>query len=350
MTTDELEAIPSKDLDKAMEEGANLSAQQVADLENKLRQNPKDYLSRVRLLGYYTNPQNKKTNAPEFPKIVLGFIEHHPRSEMAAGAALALTVFQQKGAYEEGATMWLQQVSANQRDPKVLGNAGAYFTGNLLDPKYRDQGEAMLQQARTLDPKNPKWAEKLAELYDDDTLRKRSDPVGRQEAAKKALDCLGEAFRLTPEDRKPALRPHGQHVFHSMAQAAILAGQPEKAKNYAANLLKSVNKAEESWNYGNAIHKANIILGHLALKENKIAEARLYLLEAGKTPGSPQLDSFGPDMSLAYEMLVRGERDAVIQYLDLCAKFWRLDRGRLATWKQAIQAGQIPNFERWGQF
>jgi len=38
------------------------------------------------------------------------------------------------------------------------------------------------------------------------------------------------------------------------------------------------------------------------LKEGKVEDAKHYLLEAGKTPGSPQLNSFGPDMSLAEEL------------------------------------------------
>jgi len=49
-------------------------------------------------------------------------------------------------------------------------------------------------------------------------------------------------------------------------------------------------------------------------------------------------------MSLAKELLEKRERDTVVQYLDLCARFWTSDYGQLAKWKSEIRAGRIPNF------
>jgi hypothetical protein len=115
---------------------------------------------------------------------------------------------------------------------------------------------------------------------------------------------------------------------------------------YAHELLESVEGRERDWNYGNVIHDANLILGHVALKQGKIEEAKGHLVEAGKTPGSPQLHSYGPDMSLAQELVAIGEREAVVEYLNLCGNFWGRDRGRLGAWTRAIEAGEIPDFGR----
>jgi hypothetical protein len=57
----------------------------------------------------------------------------------------------------------------------------------------------------------------------------------------------------------------------------------------------------------------HLVLGLLALRNDDVATARSQLLEAGKTPGSPQLNSFGLNMMPASELLKRGERDAVIE-------------------------------------
>jgi hypothetical protein len=46
-----------------------------------------------------------------------------------------------------------------------------------------------------------------------------------------------------------------------------------------------------------------------------IEEAKKQLLLAGKTPSSPQLNSFGPNMILAKELLDKGEKDTVLHYL-----------------------------------
>ena len=72
--------------------------------------------------------------------------------------------------------------------------------------------------------------------------------------------------------------------------------------------------------------------------------AEKYLLDAGKTPGSPQLNSFGPNMELARELLEKGEKETVLKYLDLCSKFWVLGKSRLQEWSGAIKLGKTPDF------
>ncbi len=42
--------------------------------------------------------------------------------------------------------------------------------------------------------------------------------------------------------------------------------------------------------------------------------------------------------------LENGERDAVVEYFELCRKFWKMDTGRLDQWSQQAKAGKIPDF------
>ena len=60
----------------------------------------------------------------------------------------------------------------------------------------------------------------------------------------------------------------------------------------------------------------------LALQAGDVEEAKRRLLAAGKTSGSPALRSFGPNMALAEKLLEKGERDVVLEYFELCKKFW----------------------------
>jgi hypothetical protein len=122
------------------------------------------------------------------------------------------------------------------------------------------------------------------------------------------------------------------------------AGALDKAKSYAEELLGQSEKFKGDWNYGNAIHKGNLALGRVELRKGNKAGAKEYLLAAGRTRGSPQLDSFGPNMLLAKELLEAGERDAVLEYLNLCGRFWKADMGALGTWKRLIEEGRMPNF------
>jgi len=130
-----------------------------------------------------------------------------------------------------------------------------------------------------------------------------------------------------------------------VAAAAYDAGDYDKAETYANELLSDADRNRTNWNYGNAIFHGNVILGLVALKrDNNVSQAESSLLAAGRTPGSPQLDSFGPNMTLAKDLLAAGERDTVLDFLDECGKFWKADGGRLSEWKKTIQSGGTPDF------
>ena len=118
----------------------------------------------------------------------------------------------------------------------------------------------------------------------------------------------------------------------------------DEVRSHANEVLATAPKFSKDWNYGNAIHKGNLALGRLALREGKIDRAGEFLLLAGRTPGSPQLDSFGPNMLLAKELLEKGEREKVLEYFGLCARFWQTDRGQLKIWTTEVKLGSEPNF------
>jgi hypothetical protein len=140
-----------------------------------------------------------------------------------------------------------------------------------------------------------------------------------------------------------------------IALAALEAGELATAKRYAIELLEN-NTDRESWNYGNVLHNMNEILGRVALREGDIDSAKQFLLRAGKTPGSPSLNSFGPSLALPHELLVSGEKETVIEYLGLLGELWssKLRQKRaeqkqalLHQWETDIRAGKIPDHRKW---
>ena len=135
-------------------------------------------------------------------------------------------------------------------------------------------------------------------------------------------------------------------VLGCVSTRKVDVGAIEKAKHFADELLALSSNYKDDWNYGNAIHKGNLILGRIALREGNLEASKQYLLYAGETPGSPQLVSFGPNMVLAKELLEAGEKDAVLEYFKLCVNFWEMDFGRLKSWSEIVQSGRIPDFGR----
>ncbi len=92
---------------------------------------------------------------------------------------------------------------------------------------------------------------------------------------------------------------------------------------------------------GNAIHHGNTILGRIAVKDGKTPGLRIPD-PSGATTGSPQLDSFGPNMSLAKDLLEKGQKEAVLHYFDLRSAFWK--SADLAKWRADVAQGRIPDF------
>ena len=93
-----------------------------------------------------------------------------------------------------------------------------------------------------------------------------------------------------------------------------------------------------------ALHEGDVVLVCLALERGDIAGAKEHLLAAGQAPGSPPLDSFGPNMTLAKELLEKGEPEAVLAYLQSCGQFWKMGRESLQAWTAAIKGGGTPDF------
>jgi hypothetical protein len=161
----------------------------------------------------------------------------------------------------------------------------------------------------------------------------------------------GRAFtpeaRLSQATNTLASTPDGKIRFYALnvaAKGSFNAGKYDDASRYATELLTMAEKYPKDWNYGNAIQDGNLVLGRLAVRDGRLDEAKQLLLAAGRSKGSPQMDSFGPNMSLAKDLLEKGERDTVLQYFELCRKFWNMDYGKLDQWRDEVKAGKVPSF------
>ncbi len=142
------------------------------------------------------------------------------------------------------------------------------------------------------------------------------------------------------------MTPSRFHTISTEMYQAYHAAEFPQAEALAGEFLRLAEENRENWHYGNAIHHANLILGSVALQRECTDEAGNYLIRAGRTPGSPQLNTFGPNMALAEKLLKRGERKNVLQYLDAVAVFWQpfFSTSKLSRWKQRIDAGKVPDF------
>ena len=149
--------------------------------------------------------------------------------------------------------------------------------------------------------------------------------------------------------------------FYDLADqmsAAYKSAAPHSAARIGREYLAAAERFPCNWNYGNAVHNANSILGLLALEKGDRASSVQYLRAAGASPGSPQLDTFGPSLLLARELALAGEFVAVEAYLASIRKFWKptdmspiglllprlANPDPMATWTSDLKQKRVPNF------
>jgi hypothetical protein len=226
-----------------------------------------------------------------------------------------------------------------------------------MDPK----DEPLLLAALEKDPSGP-WAAYLTMKFAQTKFEARDlDANGRAALYGASLrylvparDTLSKAVKTSRHDKE--LRHHLNKIKEHISLASLEAGHDLTEADTAL-----ANTTTQSWNYGNKIYDKHTKLGRIALRKGNLDQAKKHLLAAGHTPGSPQLNSWGPDFTLARELAEKGEYDTVIVFLDLVARFWANpdttpERYKclasdnlklLESWKKELQAGKIPNHRKW---
>ena len=141
--------------------------------------------------------------------------------------------------------------------------------------------------------------------------------------------------------------------LRAAAEVALASGLLDCAEGLAKELLELAAEYRDHWYYGNAIHNGHAVLGMVQMRRGDLPEAEQELLRAGASPGSPQLNSFGPNLTLARDLLLKERRVAVLEYLELCRVFWYPDSGsesdtvnavRVGGWVEEIRRGEMPDF------
>lgn len=147
-------------------------------------------------------------------------------------------------------------------------------------------------------------------------------------------------FTWNPSNQYVTQRLSHFYEMEDLINSAYEKGDFDKVKELVNENLELAAIYRCNWNYGNAVHDSNRILGFIALDSNDIEQAGIFLMEAGKTTGSPQLDSFGPNLDLANELLAHDQTEAVIDYLVGVKRFWDGKEPIIDEWIEKIKAGE----------
>lgn len=308
--------------------GRTLSADEANKLEKTLATNPNDVAARVSLIAYYSTSQDDSSRTRKGDQ-ALWFIRNMPDSEILKRIVqIRLDPVLDK-AFPEAKQLWLDNLNKYQGNTTVIENAADFFAIN--DKSF---AEKLIKEAARLEPNNPRWP---LELGQELMLEMQSTKgEARRDLAAAAYEQYSLAYSMSKGIAEKS------SLLIRLPVAAFEAGDLKHAREWAAEIL---NQAGDKQNplLADAVHHAQIVLGRLALVNGDVQEAKERLLLAGQTAGSPSLKSFGPNMSLAEDLLEKGERETVIKYFDECATFW-MHKEKLDQWTSEVKAGHTPQF------
>jgi len=258
------------------------------------------------------------------------------------GIPISVNRAEQDGAFARKA---LKEVEASS-SASLIGTTGAIVgqygmmtrAMRLSDRDYGDLAEKLLLRAQSMEPGNKNWSQVLGEMYSLNSVAART-PGDKIRWTRKALAQMEKGDVEHISDLGGRMRGLGE-----ISKVAFNAEEYQKAEKYARELVELAEPHPTDERFGQAWHDGNMVLGRVALKRGDVAEAKRRLLKAGHTPGGGTLSSFGPNMGLAKDLLERGDKSTVIEYLQLCKKFWSYPRNPIDQWIQTIQAGRQPDF------
>ena len=311
-----------------------LTPEQAASLEKKLEHDPHDLASRTRLLHYYFGsyrfPDRSVREQMEKAQTrhILWLIRNRPEAPVLGFPEGTIDLVFDPEGYSEGKNAWMDRLQREPANLKVLEHAANYFT--LTDT---DIAIELLQQGQSLDESNATWPRELGHRYSLEIIGADS-PEMITELAGKALVQFERAYELSDG-------PWRTGLVKDLAQMAITAKQYEKAREHAHALL---THDSTDWNSRDHLHQGHLVLGRIALAEGDIEEAKRRLIAAGETTASSEPNAVEPNMSLARELLQKGEKEVVLEYFSLCSRSWERGRDKLEKWSVLVQAGLEPNF------
>lgn len=228
-------------------------------------------------------------------------------------------------------TLMGPSLTASSLDPPFTIAGPIQETNSEPDPHYVEAADALVKRAK-----------RALILHD---IQSALDAFAATGVLRDQISPLEEMSKLEIE----IARLNGHRRLFPLCRIAKLAlwlHRPDQAKSYASEVLQRVGEypAIRSDERGQGIHDGNLVLGMVVLTGGDVNLSRDHLAAASRSHGSEELRDLGPNLSLADDLLIMGERDAVTSYLQNCRRFWAFGAKSLDRWIQQIQIGEMADF------
>lgn len=249
---------------------------------------------------------------------------------------------------------WLKQVNLKKANDKIRLGA-ARFLFQLEDAL----AEKLLKEGQQINPKLYDYSERLMDIYE---YRFNSAVVDYESAKADAREAdieaalrklFAEAEKGLPLIAKDELLARSSDHFElvvRLAEIALDLNELKKARAFAETVLNLNEKKDESgdsdgwYDTDKAIYYGNTLLGRVALREGNTAKAREHLAASLAFPEESDFELREMKLDLAAELLAKGEKQAVLDYLARAEKLTTNEENIkiLRRWQRLIKRNSFP--------
>ncbi len=275
--------------------------------------------SRVRLIGYCWF-QNDRESDHKRIEHTSWLIDHHPEIDLRPYTSIFLL------ASDVVLDSLLSKVEAKRKavptNTDILRRE--IDLRYLQDPTTCDE---LIGHGISLEPENSFWYRRRGELCRDHPGK--FSPSHGIDAYSKA--CLRSTTLL-------------ERVNYASELARLsVSCQPSVAATNAHQVLVDISNLEDESRVLHARHYAHIVLGHLSLQAGDVPRAVECLRLASSQNGDAAMRTYGPDLELAAQLVERGQRSAVVDYLTECIRISPGLAPMFREWVRKIESGIAVN-------
>jgi Domain of Unknown Function with PDB structure (DUF3857)/Transglutaminase-like superfamily/Domain of Unknown Function with PDB structure (DUF3858) len=316
---------------------------EIPALEGELLKNPNDAKTRRKLIAFYAENDQKIEYKNKLVKHLIWLVEKFP--EDYTDVIQNQFYYSSTDAdYIKIRDAWLKQLTSKPKVDNIRLNLSKFAIE--VEPVF---AEKLLLEGVLLNPENYEFHSMLFEILKErfDDQKEQPDVYITDELLPMRVYSFGEkAWILSKTDRSPAAELIRSKVLRSLSKHALDVGKLEPARKMATELVLEFAGDDDS------AHIGNTVFGLLALKEKNVIKAKEYLMISVNVPLQAEKHYLKPDMELAKELLLQGEKEIVLEYLAACRKLKYFSQSYtiaaledLKRWELEIKRGRTPSFK-----
>ena len=135
--------------------------------------------------------------------------------------------------------------------------------------------------------------------------------------------------------------------LHRAARAAMESGHLTEGMDYARREIDMIPEVFQGLPSGLIMHRAQTLIGLIYVAQNDIQAANAALAASINGISAGGFGWIGsPSMALAHELLLKGQNQSVLAYMDKCVKVGWSKSEQVVRWETAIGSGDQPEFPK----